>query len=216
MINRQLATWRKRKRRQAKAEDVCGLGFTLRMKQIASSIYTQTQSSEAALQYLTMVLGRKMHRDAAVVEDWVLETPDEVLLSISVEPVCRRHWRIYKHASIWVAEWKTIAWLRRQTELGLPQTGLELVARYQKLLPASFRQESVLDTRRLCNQGRIRLKCSQRKWCQRFKRRWRVKRGQLSDMDPLTDQQMVDRVLASVRVHYSPRFLKQSCASHLS
>lgn len=90
LINRKLATWRKRRRRRATAEDASGLGFALRMKQVTSSIYTQTQSSEAALQYVSKVLGRKMHRDAAVVEDWVLETLDEVLLSICVDPVCRR------------------------------------------------------------------------------------------------------------------------------
>ena len=150
-----------------------------------------------------------MHRNAAVVEDWVLQTPDEVQLSISVQFADVTGGFISVPQS--GCRWKTIAWLR----LGLPQTGLKLVAKYQDMLPASFRQESVLDTRRLCNQGRIRLKCSQRKWCQRFKRRWRVKKGQESDMDPLTDQQMVDRVLASVRVHYSPRFWKQFCASHL-
>ena len=193
-IDRELERNRKSRRRREVATDIAQRGFTQRMRLLGVAVWAMTGSNKSAEEILQRVYGRRLPSGSTCIEEWVVATSDETIASVSVHPVSAHHARIYTEACVWVAEWKTKLWLRRQTKLGYPQSGLALVSHFQSALPNGLRCESVLDRTRRFQKGRERLNARYRKWCVRFKRRWRTKRGQLSDKDPLTDEEMIRRV----------------------
>ena len=176
------------------AEDTGGRGFTKRMRLVTTSIFIQSESRDCAEAYLVQALRRKLPAAQRLVEDWVLQTPDDTMLSVSVTPISGTHWRIQSEACLWIAEWKAAQWIREQTCAGMPRSGIDLIRKYMSLLPDWLQQDSFLDTRRALAHGSLRLNAKYRQWCVRFKKRHRVRRARLQDADPMTPDEAAERV----------------------
>ena len=193
-MKKQLATALRRVRRRKLAEDTGGLGFTKRMRLVTTSIFIQSESKDCAEAYLVQALRRKLPPAQRLVEDWVLQTSDDTMLSVSVTPNSGAHWRIHAQACLWIAEWRAAQWVREQTCAGMPRSGIDLIRKYMSLLPDWLQQEALLDTRRPLAQGSLRLNARYRQWCVRFKKRHRVRRARLQDTDPMTPDEAAGRV----------------------
>ena len=194
VVKKQLATALRRVRRRNLAEDMGGLGFTKRMRLVTTSIFIQSESKDCAEAYLVQALRRKLPPAQRLVEDWVLQTSDDTMLSVSVTPNSGAHWRIHAQACLWIAEWRAAQWVREQTCARMPRSGIDLIRKYMSLLPDWLQQEALLDTRRALAQGSLRLNARYRQWCVRFKKRHRVRRALLQDTDPMTPDEAAGRV----------------------
>ena len=88
-MRKEIATALRRVRRRQVAEDTGGRGFTKRMRLVTTSIFIQSESRDCAKGYLVQALRRKLPAAQRLVEDWVLQTPDDTMLSVSVTPNLR-------------------------------------------------------------------------------------------------------------------------------
>ena len=183
LVQRQLNTLHRRCCRRRSAADLGGEGFTKRMRLVATSILIQSESRDCADDYLVRFLRPKLPGQQRLVEDWLLQTADELMLSASVTPTCDHDWRIRHDATVWIAEWRTARWLEKETASGCPKSGFELIHKYQEYLPEDLRQHAVFDSLRLLSHGSVRLNDRFRQWCLRFKRRQKIRRGEFRDMD---------------------------------
>ncbi len=193
LLQRQLNTLHRRCCRRRSAADLGGRGFTKRMRLVATSILLQSDSTDCADAYLVRFLRRKLPCQQRLVEDWLLETADDLMLSVSVTPTCDRHWRIRHDATVWIAEWRTARWVEEETASGYPKSCAEVVYKFQEYLPEALRQHEVFDSMRPLSYGSARLNDRFRQWCLRFKRRQKIRRGDFKDVDPMTLEETQER-----------------------
>ena len=190
-VQRQLTTWRQRKHRTFDRHG--STRITKRMQTVAVTIYTISESADAAANYLLRYLGRRIDRPAELVETWLLQMDLTVIQECAYAPSTARQQRIRDFADRFLAERTAAQWLyRRISEQGRVVAADELVQRY---LAALWKQDVSLDeegiyTRRHSTQVNARM----RKWCTRFKARWDLKTGTLPHRDPLPVQEVRERV----------------------
>lgn len=188
-------------------------GLTARMVRVAVAVYCCSQySKDCAGEYA--VHARKRRRSQVLdlkdvecpIQQWFLEADVDDVVGFLV-PETQEQQSIRKEAIHFLAEKRTADWVAAQNfNAGTAPTGSSLVDHYAAEL-RRFRLEARVkfDPPRL---GRgPRLGRMARKWCQRMRVKWGLRRGKLREREPLAEEEVAQK--AGRGVKFGSRFWLQ-------
>ena len=192
------AVARKQKAQSRQRLDAQRWGLTKRMVRVAVAVYCLSQySQDCVVEFALQARKRRKTRlpeldDDCPVQAWFLAACLEDIVGILV-PETPDHQSIRNEAVMFLAERRTAQWVAAQNfRAGRAPTGCSLVDHYVAEL-RRFDVEARLGVDPPCGSKGARLGRMARRWCQRMRRKWGLRRGHLQEGELLTRDEVVHK-----------------------
>lgn len=166
-------------------DDLCG--FTVFQSRVAMAVFLQALDETPALTYLAQSSKRSSQplpseRELAdVLFTWVLQEDLSAFLALA-DSEDSEGTRVWTAARNFMAQWETLSWVRAANAKGVAPSATSLAAAYLARSSAN----AVEATKR-----------SQRRWAQRFRKRWCLARRLPPTKPPLSDEELLAKARSS-------------------